>query len=139
MVGRFMKRMAGHFANETAVVTPNAKVLSHSLAEGLAKWKELPRQERKNLDDLGAYDPRREPAPPAGGLILNVYARGLTRDGEGRWHIYRNPKAHLSREAGRDHLWLTEAERRSLVPADPKKGVRAAVPDGLPIGSVAVT
>jgi hypothetical protein len=131
MAARFLKRLAGHFANETAVATPNGKVLAQSPTEGLAQWEKLPEQERQHLDDLGAYDPKREPAPPAGGLILKVYARGLTRDAEGRWQIYRNARAHLSQEPGRDHLWLTQAEWRSLVPADPKKGARAAVPEGI--------
>src|SRR4051812_9969903 len=131
MAARFLKRMAGHFANETAVVTPNGKVLHHSPAEGLARWKKLPRAERTHLEDLGKYDPGREPAPPAGGLILNVYARGLSVPEFGRLEVYRNPRAHLSKEPGRDHLWLTEAEWKSLVPGRPKKAQRFAVPKPL--------
>jgi hypothetical protein len=123
-----MKRMSNHFANETAVVTPNGKVLSHYPVEGLAKWKALPAQERKSFADLGKYDPRLDPAPPAGGLILKVYERGLVHGPDGRLVVYRNPRAHLSREAGRDHLWLTEAEWRSLIPATGKQGDRVNVP-----------
>jgi hypothetical protein len=129
MVAAFLKRLAGHFANETAVATPNGKVLAGSLSDGLAKWKKLPRDQRTRLEDLGKYDSRRDPQPPPKGLILKVYARGLTRAGDGRFKIYRNPKAHLSKEAGRDHLWLTEAEWRSLVPTGGKKGDRQAVPE----------
>jgi hypothetical protein len=131
MAAQFMKRLAGHFANETAVATPNGKLLAASLDEGLRKWKQLPRDERRRLADLGTYDAKRDPAPPAGGLILKAYARGLTRDGAGRWQVYRNPRAHLSKEAGRDHLWLTAAEWKSLLPARPKKGDRRAVSEAL--------
>jgi hypothetical protein len=127
-VGAFLKRVKGHFANEVAVVTPNGRMLSADLSAGLAQWKQLPKAERKQLDDLGPYDPAVYPAPPPRGLILKVYARGLERDDEGRLHIYRNPKAHLSREPGRDHLWLTEAEWKSLVPARCRKGDSFAVP-----------
>jgi hypothetical protein len=128
MVARFMKRLAGHFANETAVATPNGKLLSGSPAEGLAKWKKLPKDQRTRLADLGTYDPKRDPAPPPRGLILKVYARGLVRDADGNLRIYRNPKAHLTKEPGRDHLWLTEAEWKSLLPARAARGDRWTVP-----------
>jgi hypothetical protein len=127
MVGKFMKRMAGHFANETAVVTPNARVLSAWPEEGLAKWKKLPEAERQTVEDFGTFDPKLDPAPPPGGLILKVFARGLAR-ADGRLEIYRNPKANLSREAGRDFLWMTQAEWKSLVPVEPRVGERRAVP-----------
>jgi hypothetical protein len=122
----FLKRIAAHFANEWAVVTPNGQVLAHDLKQGLEKWRALPEAERRRLDDLGKYDPALEPAPPPKGLIVQVYARGLSRAGDG-WALYRHPKAHLSREPGRDHLWLTEAEWRSLIPQRPQVGDRAAV------------
>jgi hypothetical protein len=128
MVGKFLERMAGHFANETAVVTPNARILSTSLEEGLAKWKKLPQAERKTLEDFGTHDPKLDPVPPPGGLILAVFARGLARTPDGRLEIYRNPKANLSREAGRDFLWMTKTEWKSLVPAEPRVGERRAVP-----------
>jgi hypothetical protein len=127
-VGAFLKRVKGHFANEVAVVTPNGKLLSADPAAGLAKWRQLPEAERKHLDDLGPYDPAAYPVPPTHGLLVKVYARGLERDGDGRLHIYRNPKAHLSREPARDHLWLTEAEWKSLVPARCRRGDSFAVP-----------
>jgi hypothetical protein len=128
MAGKFLERMAGHFANETAVVTPNARILSASPEEGLAKWEKLPEADRKTLEDFGRYDPKLDPVPPPGGLILRVFARGLARAPDGRLEVYRNPKAHLSREAGRDFLWMTRAEWQSLVPAEPRPGQRRAVP-----------
>jgi hypothetical protein len=127
MVSKFFKQVARHFANEVGVVTPNARLLSGSPEAGLAKWKKLPAHERKRLDDFGPYDASLDPQPPAGGLILNVYARGLVRDPEGRLHIYRTNVAR-SLEPGRDHLWLTEAEAKALVPAQPRDGQRIDVP-----------
>jgi hypothetical protein len=127
----FLRRLAGHFANETAVATPNGKVLSADPAAGLAKWQQLPQAERRRLEDLGRFDPKADPAPPRGGLILKVYARGLERDGAGRLQVYRLPRAHLSQEPGRDFLWLTEPEWRSLVPARAEPGQRLAVPPAL--------
>jgi hypothetical protein len=132
MVAAFMKRLKGHFANEMAVATPNGKLLSGGLAEGLKKWKALPKEERTRLDDLGRYDPRRDPAPPAGGLVLKVFSRPLERDHSGGpLHIYRHPRAHLSQEPGRDHLWLTADEWKSLQPARLERGPTQAVPPAL--------
>src|SRR5262249_50123079 len=45
--------------------------------------------------------------------------------------VYRNPRAHLSKEPGRDHLWLTRPEWRSLVPSSARKGQRFPVPKPL--------
>jgi hypothetical protein len=126
MVARFFKQVARHFANEVAVITPNARVLSHDPAEGLKKWQALPKAERKRLDDFGKYDTRLDPAPPLKGLILKVFARALNRDAAGRLQIYRT-KVARSFEPGRDHLWLTEAEARSLLPARAKKGAQVSV------------
>jgi hypothetical protein len=127
MVATFFKRIAKHFANEVAVVTPNGQLLSHSLNEGLAKWEKIPETERKTLEDLGKYDTTLDPVPPTGGLVLKVYARGLMRDPVGRFQIYKTEVAR-SREPGRDHLWLTQAEWQALVPARPAPGEVVAVP-----------
>jgi hypothetical protein len=124
-----MKQIKGHFANETAIVTPNGEMLSIYPEEGLQKWRQLPRSERRAVDDLGKYNVKREPSPPPGGLVLNVFARPLVRDSGGDLEIYRNSKAHLSKEPGRDHLWLTRVEWKSLVPAQAEAGERLTVPD----------
>jgi hypothetical protein len=132
MVAAFMKRLKGHFANEMAVATANGKFLSGDLAGGLKKWKELPKQQRSQLDNLGVYDPKRDPAPPEGGLVLKVFARPLQRDKPGsQLRIYRNEKAHLSKEPGRDHLWMTATEAKSLLPAKLQRGASKAVPPAL--------
>jgi hypothetical protein len=126
MVSTFFRRVAKHFANEMAVVTPNGQLLSHDLDEGLKKWRALPADQRRKLDDLGEFDASFLPAPPPRGLVLNVYSRGLMRDDQGRLQIYKTEVAR-SQEAGRDHLWLTESEAKSLVPAAPEVGSRKEV------------
>jgi hypothetical protein len=127
MVATFFKRVAKHFANEVAVVTPNGRLLSHSLKEGLAMWQKLPIAERTTLEDLGKYDATLDRVPPTGGLVLKVYARGLMRDPAGRLQIYKTEVAR-SREPGRDHLWLTQGEWQALVPARFAQGEVVAVP-----------
>ena len=130
MVSAFFKRVARHFANEVAVVTPNGKLLSHDPAEGLARWKKLPPAERKRLDDLGPYDAKLDPAPPPGGLVLKVYSRALARGPGGELAPYKTRVAR-SLEPGHDHLWLTADEWKSLLPGEPRRGERRAVPSAL--------
>jgi hypothetical protein len=122
----FLGRVAKHFANELAVVTPNGTFLSKDPAEALKKWKKLPTSKRKHLEDLGKYDSKLDPSPPPNGLIINVYARSLRRGDGGRFEYYRG-KADSTREAGRDHLWLTESEWQSLLPTRPEAGHTQAV------------
>jgi hypothetical protein len=122
----FLKRVKGHFANEWGVVTPNGQYLTHDLAEGLKKWKALAADERRKLDKIGAYDPAQEPTPPKGGLILQVYSRALTAI-DGKFAPYKT-EVSRSWEPGRDFVWLTEEEWRSLVPTDLKAGQRHEIP-----------
>jgi hypothetical protein len=121
----FLKRIKGHFANEVAVTTANGQFLSAYPVEGLKKWKALPEQDRKQLEPMGAFDPRLEATPPPGGLLLQVFARALTR-ADGKLIPY---KTNVSRswEPGRDFAWLTEAEWQSLLPATPRPGARQQV------------
>lgn len=129
MTANFFKLIAAHFANETGVITPNGKKLAGSPEDGLAKWKQLSEAERKTLEDLGKYDAGFDPAPPAGGLIVKVFARGLSRDSAGVLGTYKDPKVPLSQEPGRDFLWLTQAECKSLVPEQATKGATLMVPE----------
>jgi hypothetical protein len=112
MVSKFFKQVSRHFANDMAVVSPNAELLAHQPADGLKKWKEMTPEQRKLMVDFGEYDASLDPAPPTGGLRFNVFARAFTRDG-GTLAIYKT-KVTRSLEAGRDHLWLTAAEAASL-------------------------
>ncbi len=122
--GRFNKRLAkgGSISNSLRVATPNGETLSGDPKEGLKRWRSLPEAERRKLDDMGPYDDSLDRVPPPGGLIVDVFSRGLTSDAAGALCIYRNEKAHLTRESNRDHLWLKESEWRSLVPAGGKTG-----------------
>ena len=126
MVSTFFRRVAKHFANEVAVVTPNGQLLSHDLTEGLKKWLALPVDQRRRLDDLGEFDASFLPSPPRRGAILKVYSRGLIRDQKGQLQIYKT-KVARSMEAGRDHLWLTNSEATSLAPDPPTVGAEKSV------------
>lgn len=126
MVSTFFGRVAKHFANETAVVTPNGRLLSAHLDKGLAKWRQLPVGERRKLDALGEFDKSFLPPPPRGGLIAKVYSRGLERDEKGALQIYKTVVAR-SQEAGRDHLWLTASEVGDLLPGKIEVGSQKKV------------
>jgi len=106
------------------------------LKRGLEAFAKLPEEERKPsatvLDDLEKRSRvgRRPvpPPPPANGLILKVIGS----------HLERHPKEEIVRAAApyhgdvmRDSLWLTEAEWKSLVPADPRKGDQHAAPQAI--------
>jgi hypothetical protein len=112
MVSKFFKQVSRHFANDMAVVSPNAELLGHQPADGLKKWKAMPAEQRKLMVDFGDYNESLDPAPPAGGLRFNVFARAFTRTGAAL-EIYKT-KVTRSLEAGRDHLWLNAAEAAAL-------------------------
>jgi len=126
MVSTFFARVARHFANEMAVVTPNGQLLSHDPIEGLAKWRKIAADERKRLDDLGEYNELLDPTPPRGGLILNVFARALVPGSKGQLQPYKTDVAR-SKEPGRDHLWLDQREVRSFVPQRAEVGAEQEV------------
>jgi hypothetical protein len=70
---------------------------------------------------VDAYFDRR---PPKGGLILNVFSRIPLPPPAGQtW----TPNM----ATGRDHLWLTQEEWRSLLPAEWKPGARYPVPPSI--------
>lgn len=102
-----------------------------TLRRGLVEWKKLPESQRKpgaiQIEDVGKEDPRYSRKPPPGGLIVTVHARCLDRDSSGQL-CDANCKLGRGDEASRDHLWLTEAECKSLVPAKPKKGDKFTIP-----------
>jgi hypothetical protein len=130
MVSRFFKQVSKHFANDMAVVTPNAELLSHSLDEGLRKWKELPEARRRALSDFGPYDPALDPQPPPGGLRFRVFARAFQRSSAGTVEPYKT-KVTRSLEAGRDQLWVSSDETRALGGAGRPVGLSTALPETL--------
>ena len=114
---------------------------NEALAKGLKEWSKLTEKERKDLPAGAAARPPEADRvnPPPGGLILRSHIRNLKRDADGKlavitaedtkdraaypdWNAIYNEPAHYS-------VWLTEAEWKSLVPANPKPGDGFAVPD----------
>lgn len=130
--------------NHMAVASASGKVLGHGdalrmrekeLARALEEFKALPEEERKPKIEVPAdvAPPKRKlPAPPANGLILKGYCSYVKPDESGKivrareWYYRGNPDRWPA-ETQSDMLWLTEADGKSLVPADPKKGDRLEV------------
>jgi hypothetical protein len=108
----------------------NPEVMRQTLRQALQEWKKLPAERRKpgaaKVEDAGKVDERFARTPPPGGLIVNVSTRILDRkDGELCKGTCRTPGGD---QAARDHLWLTEAEWKSLIPAEPRKDQLVPVP-----------
>ena len=138
-------------------VTANGKLLGKAhlhgtnlagIDEALHAWNKLPENERRpgaiKLGARGPIDAKRSTAePPPGGLILKVHGRYLAHDAKEKLRtttllkdfpgIKQPATAHPNyfdfyTEANPDYLWLTEAEWKSLIPAQPKKGDRVGLP-----------
>ena len=118
-----------------------------TLTDALKKWQALPEAVRKPgavKVPAPQYPPRKALIqPPAGGLVLRVYMRDLKRDDKGELaritsKDVKNRKLFpddawewagaLMTQPMPDVMWLTEAEWKTLVPANPKKGDRFDVP-----------
>jgi hypothetical protein len=106
-------------------------VMRQVLRDALAKWKKLPEKERRPaavaVGDLDNVDSRFARTPPDRGLILNVYTRALDRDPQGEF-CDAQCQIGSGDEASRDHLWFSESEWKSLVPALAKLGDQVPVP-----------
>lgn len=129
--------------------------LGFNLKNALAKWQALPDAERApgtfKVGELGVVDRLRAgPTPPPGAMIVKVYYRAFMRDkdklryltGKDLWHDTKGEKSEASfdatypnmlttPQAQPDHMWLTESEWKSLMPANPVKGDKFAVPAGI--------
>ena len=127
--------------------------LGFNVKSALEKWNALPAAERApgaaQIGDAGEIDAQRALlAPPPGGLVLKIYYRAFMGDGErlryvtGKdlWHDelgqkteeafdLQYPNMLTTPQAQPDHMWLTEAEWKSLLPAAPRQGDRFAVPE----------
>jgi len=130
----------------------NHSGLSFNVNEALKKWRALPATERApgavRIGELGEIDSQRALLkPPDGGLIVKIYYRAFMREdgrlryvaGKDLWHdeLGRNteesydvlyPGSLTTPQAQPDHMWLTEAEWKSLLPAAPRDGDVFAVP-----------
>lgn len=127
------------------VMTASGKVLKEFryTPEGLAEFKKLPAEERmpKKVDRITVNPPglyhsivdQQWPPPPPESLVLRSHTRAVDYDEQGR--LIRAEKDYKGRDVwafttgpARDWLWLTEAEWMSLVPKEPAKGMKFAVP-----------
>jgi hypothetical protein len=105
-------------------------VMRDTLRLGLREWKKLPEERRKpgavKVGDVDKTDARYARTPPLGGLIVKVYTRILDRDKDE--YCVGSCKTRGGDKAARDHLWLTETEWKSLIPANAKKGDKSSLP-----------
>jgi hypothetical protein len=112
----------------------NAEVMRETLRHGLAEWRKLPAQQRQAgatpIGDADAVDKRYVRSPPKGGLVVNVFTRILERDSSGSYTC-GTCSIQGANFAARDHLWITEAEWKSLVPLDLKTGDQRQLPASL--------
>ena len=113
------------------------------MKQGLAAWEKLSQAERTALPEGKELQPleAKRYAPPPGSLVVASFVRNLKRDTQG--NLARITREDLKDTVGypgwntvytepaRFNLWLTEAEWKSLVPAQPKKGDSFAVPDAI--------
>jgi hypothetical protein len=108
----------------------NPDVMRETIKQGLREWQKLPEERRKpdavKVEDLTKADPQYARTPPPGGLIVNVYTRIL--DHEKDSFCRGTCRTQGGEASARDHLWLTEAEWRAMVPENAKKGDRAPLP-----------
>jgi hypothetical protein len=139
--------------NALLAATASGKHLArvgHRVDLALAEWNKLPEKERKpgavQVDGLNGKEFQThwlyERAP--GMLIAKVYTRPLMRNAKGevtfgtRGNIATHKPGDIGpaqgwglTDLGWDHLWLTEAEWKSLLPANPRVGDKVPVPGPL--------
>lgn len=134
----------------------NHNGLGFNLKRALAKWQALPASERAagatSVGELGETDTKYAGmAPPPGTLIVKLYYRAFMRDGSGKlryvtgkdlWHdeVGKNTEAKFDEtypgmittpQAQPDHMWLSEAEWKVLMPESPHKHDKVPVPASL--------
>lgn len=109
------------------------------LEVALKQFSDLPKEKRMPMieDPATAKAAKRPvPTPPVNGLILRGYCTYLRHDDKKQLvrateYYYKQNPDRWKVESQSDLLWLTEAERKSLIPANPKAGDRQEV--ALPI------
>jgi hypothetical protein len=105
-------------------------VMREVLKQGLHEWQKVPEERRRpgaiKIANAGKVDSHYSRTPPPNGLIIKVYTRILDREkGEYRRGTCQTPGAE---KAARDHLWLTEAEWKALIPTSPHVGDQVSLP-----------
>lgn len=108
----------------------NLRLRERELAAVVEAYARLPKEERTPpLPDPATATPPKRPVPklPDGGLILRGYCTYMKQDKNGRidrasqFYYLENPDRWMA-ETQSDLLWLTKAERESLIPAEVKAG-----------------
>jgi hypothetical protein len=102
------------------------------LESTLKEFAALPKEQRTPTipDPASAKEPKRPvPKPPVNGLIVRGYCTYLRQDEKKQFvraeeFYYRQNPDRWKVETQSDLLWLTDAERKSLIPANPKQGDR---------------
>lgn len=141
-------------------MTANGKVLDEAgragidLKQTLKKWKALPESDRApGAVEIPAHDVIADSdiglTPPEGGLILKGYTRVFMHQDDGKLRYVKGDDLIYGKlgeltleadyqqgrtaahEAQPHHMWLTEAEWQSLIPAAPETGDVAAMPAGI--------
>ncbi|MFT7514971.1 MAG: hypothetical protein ACI9QL_004196 [Candidatus Omnitrophota bacterium] len=125
--------------NHMVVATAGGKILGagHSLRMRgkeldpvLKEYRDLPLSERKvKLADPSLAQAPKRPVPeaPEGGLVIRGFCTYMnSREASAtqrlaQYYYKQNPDAWAA-ETQSDMLWLTRAERESLIPTDPKPG-----------------
>jgi hypothetical protein len=157
--GKFIQSLGKRNANYFQVATADGKLLEGGSLSGvngdnvgfvnraMKKWQELPEKARRpGAVKVPPAPSNLLPQPPPGGLVLKVYTRNMKRDSDG--NLARIQKEDLTdkktypahewiwsrgtyTEPMPDVMWLTEAEWKSLVPLNAKKGHTFPVPAGI--------
>jgi hypothetical protein len=114
--------------------------LRKRMYRALAAWGTLPEAETKpgavKVPARAKTDSNYAVLPPRGGLVVNVYSRSLDQGEKGglcacKDKVVIDQGITIPALAAYDHLWLTEAEWKSLIPADPRKGMTFPVPEAI--------
>lgn len=119
-------------AGGDVIAKQDLRLREKELAPALAAYARLPKDERTpELPDPSQAKPPQRPVPdpPENGLILRGYCTYMKRGDQGRFvrsgeYYYKENPDRWMAETQSDLLWLTEAEWKSLIPADPKPGAK---------------
>jgi hypothetical protein len=115
------------------------RLRERELGQALEEYSRLAKENRTPpLEDPALATPPKRPVPqpPEGGLIVRGYCTYLKQDEDGRavrsaeYYYKENPDRWMA-ETQSDLLWLTAAERKSLIPADPKPGDKCEVAEAI--------
>ena len=112
------------------------KLRERELADVWTEFQKLPAHERrpKLSTAADAKQPQRPvPQPPRGGLVVRGYCTYLKAGEDGKpirskVYYYKQNPDRWAAETQSDMLWLTEHERKSLIPETIKPGARVEVP-----------